>query len=128
MTQQSVMDGVYRIAFDTLVDLLAEQTRREQEQTMMDQMFAKLERLDRPTMIKTLLGSFEQLDAANGGDALDEMVKIAPSKVRDVLCSTSFRYLLGQTDASGNLVVSNITRLAVDRIVQQQEAKKGVKR
>jgi uncharacterized membrane-anchored protein YjiN (DUF445 family) len=92
MNQQAVMDA--------LVDLLAAQARREQPQTMMEQMFAKLERLDRPTMVDKLVGTLGTLDSKARGEALDEMVKAAPRKsnVRDTLCSTAFRYRIYALD------------------------------
>ncbi|WP_175774172.1 hypothetical protein [Burkholderia anthina] len=116
---QQVMDALYAYALDSLVGALAEQMRADQERTMMEQVFAKLERMDRPTMMDTLLGSFAQMDASKRHGALDEMVKVAPRKVRDALCNVGFRLRFGMIDQptwAGS-------RLAADRIVQQSKAR-----
>ena len=122
MTQQFALDAATRqVVLDTLVDLLAQSVRRENEKTMMDRMFAHLESLDRPTLMKKLLGSFAQLDAAKRDQALDEMVQESgrrgSKKVQGVLCNVGFRYVFGCTDANGNLISSEHSRQAVDRIV-----------
>lgn len=128
MTQQFALDAATRqVVLDTLVDLLAQSVRRENEKTMMDRMFAHLESLDKPTMMKKLLGSFAKLDAAKRDQALDEMVQESgrrgSKKVQGVLCNVGFRYLFGCTDANGNLIVSERIRWSTDEYIKQQEAR-----
>lgn len=128
MTQQFALDAATRqVVLDTLVDLLAQSVRRENEKTMMDRMFAHLESLDKPTMMKKLLGSFAKLDAAKRDQALDEMVQESgrrgSKKVQGVLCNVGFRYLFGCTDANGNLIVSERIRRSTDEYIKQQEAR-----
>lgn len=116
---QQVMDALYAFALDTLVNQLWEQMRRDQERTQMEQVFAKLERLDRPTMMDTLLGSFAQMEPSKRDGALDEMVKVAPRKVRDALCNVGFRFRFGNLDTP----IRESSRRVAERIIQQQTAR-----
>lgn len=92
-----------KVAFDALVDLLAERTRSDQK-TMMDLMFEHLERLNRPRMIDTLIGSLAKLDGTTREKSVDEIVRAAPrqSKVKRVLSSADFRYRLSTLDTLDN--------------------------